>query len=388
MVTSTASFAVTSASATLPSSTDAHDDALQIHTSPSPMAAVPLTTQYVFPSDCKWNALYNFTVGTTTYNSASLADKIGFGTLVETYGYVNKTAAYYESCFQPPGKTVPYHNEFALNRPLSTPAAVYRAAVCPSKWVAIGVGRTIMAYDNGKEFFATTTYSTAHCCRSGHLLAADMWSLRYAPGPPETHAGQPSACIEMLTRTRTSEYVPSAYSGYHTFTPRRTVVENRAFYPAWTIQWMEEDNKSLDPPWPKLTGTMVVATWHPGTGVSGSGSTLLPPSEMPMTTAIPVFAILGTLVFLLTAGILVFWGQRRQSRKEAQKERVAEERSRALMIGDEVPDNEFGLGQRVSNTNQGWWERRQERNRARREQRRESGESNNIELAEREIPLG
>lgn len=64
-------------------------------------------------------------------------------------------------------------------------------------------------YNNGGEFDATTTYITAHCCRSVHFLAANMCSLRYKPKLPESDPGQPSACIEMLTGTRTSEYVPA-----------------------------------------------------------------------------------------------------------------------------------------------------------------------------------
>lgn len=65
------------------------------------------------------------------------------------------------------------------------------------------------------------------------------------------------------------------------------------------------------------------------------------------------------------------------------------------MMGDDVPE------QRTSNTDIGWWERRRERNRARREpgvelkswwemrreRRREGREPKYIELVGREIPL-
>ena len=143
----------------------------------------PLSTQYSFPSDCNYDGMYNFTIGSQVQATVGFVNDNGYGTLVETYGYINKSAPHYTRCYRPPAETEGLlWSAVGLEDLQMRPNDVYRAAVCPQKWVALGVGKTQATIFNDKGKITTTAWSTAHCCRSGDSLYADIWSLEYESG--------------------------------------------------------------------------------------------------------------------------------------------------------------------------------------------------------------
>ena len=125
--------------------------------------------------------------------------------------------------------------------------------------------------------------------------------------------------------TITATYTAAAMSSYIT-----TAIFNsgRAFYPAWSIEWVEEDNATLKPPWPLITNNMLVATYSgqtlPTNGRYDNGGegrpTVTPrPPSTPNKVVIPIVTILGVLV-LLGAGIaFLLWRKKRVERKREEK---------------------------------------------------------------------
>ena len=69
--------------------------------------------------------------------------------------------------------------------------------------------------------------------------------------------------MDSSTSTKTDLYIPVDYTQL-----TLPFSEGRAFYPAMTMEWLEEDNKTLDPKWPTLTSDMLVPTWTPEMNLS------------------------------------------------------------------------------------------------------------------------
>lgn len=103
----------------------------------------------------------------------------------------------------------------------------------------------------------------------------------------------------------------------------------RAFYAAMSMEWFEEDNKTLDPKWPTLTNDMLIPTWTPGMSPSngifpgafdhrGRGPMAVPPPSVPNKVAVPVIAVLATLLALsLGALLFMLWRGRKVNRQGA-----------------------------------------------------------------------
>lgn len=230
----------------------------------------------------------------------------------------------------------------------------------------------------------------------GHTLQAGIWDLEYEVGalvlrdpndPGSRVTSSDLACVQRFDEKTFSLFGTSrswisdvtgtggSRSG-RTLTTTYSYENGRAFYPAWSIEWMQENNTSLDPPWPTLTHDMYLATWTPGEQVpTGTPSSF--PTTMPMKTAKAAIATLSVLAFLFALGCLfLLWKIRhaKQAAKMAEKERIAEERSRTMMCGDDGGVREPQAVQK------GWWQKRRGRQMA-------SREPKDMELVERDLPL-
>lgn len=146
-------------------------------------------------------------------------------------------------------------------------------------------------------------------------------------------AGPFMTAMPYTTRYKVNETIGS-YSYYEYDTVETTSIiywrGGRAYYPGWSIEWMAEDNVTLNPPWPTLTSDMVVPTWVPGENIKnygqydnkGSGRTR--PTASPKSkfdrVGVPLIATLAGLLGLLLLGGLIFWCLRKRRVKRLVKE--------------------------------------------------------------------
>lgn len=128
-----------------------------------------------------------------------------------------------------------------------------------------------------------------------------------------------------------------SYYDYERVTTTSTIfwVGGRAYYPGWSVEWVAEDNATLNPPWPTLTSDMVIPTWVPGAIVSnpgqyhnkGSGDprpTRLPKSKFDRV-GVPLIATLAGILALVLLGTLLFWCIRRRRAKKTLVKAPSEE---------------------------------------------------------------
>ena len=247
---------------------------------------------------------------------------------------------YFSNCYQPADKTLGYAAENDNWLPHSYTGNVYRKAVCPSDWVAFNVGLS----SRGKDIYQTrtesmSTWSTAICCKLGHEVVTDTFRLYGTTSEGE----RAWACAQTMfqnpgnggivtampytTQYRVNETVNPFYD-YDEVETTSTIYwrAGRAYYPGWSVEWMAEDNATLDPPWPTLTSDMLIPTWVPGTNVSNHGSydnkgsgrsrpTTLPKSKFDRV-GVPLIASLAGLLGLVLLGGVLLWCMRRKRAKK------------------------------------------------------------------------
>lgn len=131
-------------------------------------------------------------------------------------------------------------------------------------------------------------------------------------------------CQYIFHISRTDTYTDWSY-----YTTTATSNSGRVFYPAWSIEWVEEDNKTLKPPWPTLTSNMLIPTYSgqtlPTDGTYddvGEGQlTIAPqPPSTPNKVVIPIVTVLAAIILFGAAAALWLWRGKRAAAKRAKKE--------------------------------------------------------------------
>lgn len=223
-------------------------------------------------------------------------------------------------------------------------------------------------------------WSTAHCCKIGHSLVSDVWYLSYEPGYYLSGSTIRAVCVQTFatdkgehgglqdvvtavpyttreinretfsvwTKTITGYYqtnrlfttqstslstwtvTPNNYDwGWNSTTSTVYWTGGRAYYPPWSVEWVAEDNVTLNPPWPSLTSDMLIPTWTPGMSVvegfydnKGKGASSTPPPEQTKLgkIGIPIIgALAGLIGLLLILGLAFGCLRRRRARKNELK---------------------------------------------------------------------
>lgn len=145
------------------------------------------------------------------------------------------------------------------------------------------------------------------------------------------------------TLTTTGIYTPIEYTQL-----TLPFTKGRAFYPAMSMEWFEEDNKTLNPKWPTLTSDMLIPTWSPGSTSSnlnddgvldhrGRGPKAAPPPSVPSKVAIPVIAVLATLLALsLGALLLMLWRGRKVNRQGPGRRKIVDDHHLGVPVDGEA----------------------------------------------------
>lgn len=145
------------------------------------------------------------------------------------------------------------------------------------------------------------------------------------------------------TLTTTGIYTPIVYTQL-----TLPFTKGRAFYAAMSMEWFEEDNKTLEPRWPTLTSDMLIPTWSPGSTSSifnyngvfdhrGRGPKAAPPPSVPSKVAIPVIAVLATLLALsLGALLLMLWRGRKFNRQGPGRRKIVDDHHLGVPGGGEA----------------------------------------------------
>lgn len=148
----------------------------------------------------------------------------------------------------------------------------------------VGLTRGGKNYETRTE--SMSTWSTAVCCKSGHEVVTDTFRLYYesdlltgkrAWACAQTTMGEDNilgagpfvTAMPYTTRYKVNETVGNYYD-YDTVETTSIIYwrGGRAYYPGWSVEWMAEDNVTLDPPWPTLTSDTVIPTWVPGENIT------------------------------------------------------------------------------------------------------------------------
>lgn len=290
---------------------------------------------------------------------------------------------YYQKCHRPAGATQPYAyglgGESAVYRAAVCPKdwqafevgmgsrreSTWSTALCCKRLVFEIIALLIVSYAKRNEHAPS-----ADKCYSGDMVTTDIWHIGYdkvnygattnkacarvidatndrAPG------GLFATRLEFRTQRIVNEtaftltdtytfYSRTRFSGDQTTsinTRTRTFIKyhydteditstvyftgGRALYPAWSMEWVAEDNASLDPPWPTLTSDMLIPTWSPNMSFDegqydnkGEG-----PDDTREQTKLgeiggPIVGALAGLIGLLLILGVAFWClRRRRTRK-------------------------------------------------------------------------
>lgn len=130
----------------------------------------------------------------------------------------------------------------------------------------------------------------------------------------------------------------------------------RAFYPPLSLEWVEEDNQTLSPKWPTLTSDMLIPTWNPGkypsddwldewnmkAGVydnkgAGRREEVKQPPSMPNKVAIPVIAVLASLLAIsLGALLFLLWRGRKANRQGAGNRKIVDDNRVGIPVDGEA----------------------------------------------------
>ena len=135
------------------------------------------------------------------------------------------------------------------------------------------------------------------------------------------------------------------YNPVSHITTTAAFMSGRAFYPPLSLEWVEEDNQTLSPKWPTLTSDMLIPTLDPGqyssynwlemnkAGVydnkgAGRREEVKQPASMPNKVAIPVIAVLASLLAIsLGALLFLLWRGRKANRQGAGRRKIVDDNS-------------------------------------------------------------
>lgn len=119
----------------------------------------------------------------------------------------------------------------------------------------------------------------------------------------------------------------------------------RVFYPPMSMQWVEEDNKSLDPKWPTLKNNMLVPTWRSEDGRSlptsyenrGTGHISTPPS-IQTKIAYPIIGVLaGIILIMVFVPLWRMWLRKRHAASQKREQKWKDE------LNGRVPEEELEM---------------------------------------------
>lgn len=210
--------------------------------------------------------------------------------------------------------------------------------------------------------------------RSGDTLVSDIWGIysgTYAQSACASSstrhndrttkvftivsymAVNPTQYIYTYTDTTTSQ--STAYTVTGTVTTTRGDYDfattevpfgaGRVFYPPMSMEWVEEDNKMLDPPWPTLKNDMLVPTWQPRDGSSlsrsyenrgrGHNYTPLPPPSIQTKIAYPIIGVLaGIILILVLVPLWRMWRRKRHAASQKIEQKWKDELNGRLPEGE------------------------------------------------------